>query len=222
MEIARYRPPRPELARWVDDGEVFLAEVVAGIPGGSWYQPSKLPGWSRASVVAHLARNADALSNLLWWAGTGIETPMYESAEQRDAAIAVSARQAPDDLLRDLDRTSYLLAALAARLRPEHWEATVRTSRGRPVPATEVLWLRLREVWIHAVDLDAGATFEDLPEAIAAALLGDVRADLAARNVADLADLTRRAGSDAQLLGWLTGRAAAPATTRAAELPAWL
>src|SRR6266545_1394914 len=40
---------------------------------------SRLPGWTRAHVVTHLARNADAWVNLQTWARTGIEHPMYTS-----------------------------------------------------------------------------------------------------------------------------------------------
>ena len=42
-------------------------------------------------MLAHLARNADGCVNLLTWARTGIETPQYRSAEQRDADIAAGA-----------------------------------------------------------------------------------------------------------------------------------
>src|SRR5947209_4673969 len=35
-------------------------------------EPSLLPGWTRGHVLAHLARNADALVNLLTWARTGV------------------------------------------------------------------------------------------------------------------------------------------------------
>ena len=37
--------------------------------------PSLLPRWSRGHVVTHLARNADALCNLVHWAESGVETP---------------------------------------------------------------------------------------------------------------------------------------------------
>jgi maleylpyruvate isomerase len=45
---------------------------------------------------------------------------------------------------------------------------------GRTVPASEVPWMRCREVWVHAVDLDAGFGFGDVPEDVLAALVDDV------------------------------------------------
>jgi maleylpyruvate isomerase len=44
-------------------------------------EPSLLPGWTRGHVLSHIARNADGMVNLLNWARTGTETPMYASAE---------------------------------------------------------------------------------------------------------------------------------------------
>ena len=38
--------------------------------GEAFRAPSALPGWTRAHVLTHLARNADAMVNLLTWART--------------------------------------------------------------------------------------------------------------------------------------------------------
>ena len=53
--------------------------------------PSLLPAWSRAHVLAHLARDADAMRNLLIGARAGQDRPAYASAEARDAGIGTSA-----------------------------------------------------------------------------------------------------------------------------------
>lgn len=37
-----------------------------------------------------------------------------------------------------------------------NWTHEVRTAQGRTVPASETVWMRTREVWVHAVDLDNG------------------------------------------------------------------
>ena len=48
-------------------------------------------------MLTHIARNADALTNLFTWARTGVETPMYPSREVRNATIeAQSGRPAAD------------------------------------------------------------------------------------------------------------------------------
>src|SRR5512145_2600597 len=61
--------------------------------------PSLCPGWTRAHVLTHVARNADALTNLLTWASTGVETPMYESAEARAADIEAGSPRALEELV---------------------------------------------------------------------------------------------------------------------------
>jgi maleylpyruvate isomerase len=54
------------------------------------------------------------------------------------------------------------------------WAAPVRTAQGRTVPASETVWMRTREVWIHAVDLDNGAQFSDFPDVVLESLLADI------------------------------------------------
>ena len=61
-------------------------------------------------------------------------------------------------------------------LPPAAWNAEVRTAQGRTVPASETAWMRAREVWVHAVDLDNGASFADFPPDFLDALLSDIAA----------------------------------------------
>ena len=99
-------------------------------------------------------------------------------------------------------------AALAAdldALTEEAWARHVVTPQGRTVPATEIVWMRAREIAIHTVDLDAGVSFANLPEGITTALAVDVVRNRAAT------------GQAAALAEWLTGR-----TATAPTLGPWL
>ncbi|MCX5366810.1 maleylpyruvate isomerase family mycothiol-dependent enzyme [Streptomyces sp. NBC_00124] len=144
-------------------------------------RPSYLPGWSRAHLVAHVARNADALVNLLTWARTGVETPMYASGDQRAREIEEGARRPAAELRADLLAADSRLAVELAALPDECWAATVRTARGREVPASQVPWMRVREVWVHAVDLNVDTSFDDVPHEVCGALLDDVTGAFRAR-----------------------------------------
>jgi maleylpyruvate isomerase len=62
--------------------EVMLAAVTE-LRQRDFDAQTLLPEWDRCSLVAHLARNADALGRLLNWASTGVENPMYSSPPQR-------------------------------------------------------------------------------------------------------------------------------------------
>src|ERR1700678_1157004 len=65
-------------------------------------EPSLLPNWTRAHVLTHAARNADALRNLLTWAATGDRNEMYSSPEARDQAIKDGAERDAAQLAADL------------------------------------------------------------------------------------------------------------------------
>jgi maleylpyruvate isomerase len=227
------------------DGEAFFLGLAAALDDDDLAAPSALPGWTRAHVVGHLARNADALGNLLAWARTGEPSPMYPSAEARADGIEQSARQGPDALRDDLVAASGRLVAAVDALPDEAWEAPVRTARGRPITATEVPWMRIRETWVHAVDLGTGVTFAEVPSAVVDELLDEVAAGLAGREdcpallLVDVAGGPSRrigpagahvevSGPAADLLAWLIGRAdgsalaAGPDGGRPPAPPAWL
>jgi maleylpyruvate isomerase len=237
---------RRELFR---QGEAFVLGKVAALDDRALGQPCALPGWTRLHLVAHLARNADALGNLLAWARTGVVTPMYTSAEQRAEGIETGARQQPAALRTDLRDASDRLVAAMDALPEAAWQAPVRTARNRPITAEEVPWMRVRETWVHGIDLDAGATFGDVPDTVVDDLLDEVasglvgRADCRAMVLADAdagasARRTWRVGAGddpiavsgpaAELLAWLIGRSdgdalvATGAGGRPPAPPAWL
>jgi maleylpyruvate isomerase len=206
----------PELSReWVRAGTGFF--------GKQWdadlARPTALPGWTRAHVVGHIARNAEALTRLATWARTGIEMPMYGGPAQRDEDIELSARFPAAKLRQDVWTTTAELDEALDSLDAETWAATVRTAQGRLVSATEIPWLRVREVWLHAVDL--GASISELPPDVVDALLDDISRTrgrglphgLLLRPVdrdrtwqVPGADPVTISGAAADLLAWLTGR----------------
>jgi maleylpyruvate isomerase len=100
---------------WMSAGTELIRRALNGLPDDALRAPSALPGWTRAHVAAHVARNAEALTRLATWARTGVETRMYPSREHRAAEIESSAT-APVVVLRsELDTTAETLdAALAA------------------------------------------------------------------------------------------------------------
>jgi maleylpyruvate isomerase len=179
-----------DLIGWVDVGAARFEAAVAALTDAELSQPSGLPGWDRRHVVAHVACNADALVNLMDWAATGVETPMYASGEQRAAEIEEWAGQPAGQLRGHLRATDDRLARAFGAFPDDRWQATVRTARGRLVPAAEVPWMRAREVWVHAVDLGNGATLADMPTAVVEALVRDAVTGFAARDGVPPLELT--------------------------------
>ena len=133
--------------------------------------------------------------------------PPPTNATRPPAALRSWSREEASALDRDLRRLS------AAQ-----WQSTIRTAQGRKVPATEIPWLRAREVMVHAVDLATGTTFADLPADFLAVLETDIRSKRG--DVPDVnADLANR-------VGWLAGRSTSGVTAvgggPAPTLTSWL
>jgi maleylpyruvate isomerase len=156
----------------VDRATARLLTTAADLDGAP-STPSLLPGWSRGHLLTHLARNGDALVNLLTWARTGVVTPPYASREKRDADIAAGADRPPDVLLADVRDSGARFADAAAQLPADAWLVELDLPTG-PQRAALVVWRRLREVEVHHVDLDAAYRPADWPESFAHRLLHEV------------------------------------------------
>ncbi len=226
---------------WSATGTRLFLGAVAGWGEEQYLAPSGLPGWTRKHLVAHVAANADALGNLVRWAATGQETPMYASMAQRDADIEAGSTRPAAELAAWLGASAERLAARSSALGRGQWDAKVVTAQGRTVPATEVPWLRAREVCVHAVDLAAGISFADLPTGFLAALADDIAAKrgnapgpAAVLTAADTGDRWELPGEGspaavtgplAEIAAYLAGRPHALTATGgspAPALPAWL
>ena len=185
----------------------------------AWHAPSLLPGWSRAHVVTHLSRNADALRRVIAAARTGDPTPLYPSQAAKYNDIERGAERTGLELHVDLDTSAGELANLADRV--EDWLVPVRLMEGE-FPLSVVTLIRLHELTLHHLDLDAGLTWEDVDvvparwmlEWMLMLLRGDET--LPAVDIVSDAGLTASlggvgeritvSGPDAALWAWLTGR----------------
>lgn len=155
-------------------GQAYFSRKLNELRNDRLDAPSLVAGWTRRHVVAHVGLNARALTRLTEWAATGVETPMYASPTERDQEIEFAATL-PARALRNLCAHAAVHLDVEWRDLPEEaWHTPVRTALGRVVPASETVWMRTREVWVHAVDLDNGGSFDDFPPELLDALLVDV------------------------------------------------
>jgi maleylpyruvate isomerase len=186
-------------------------------------EPSLLPGWTRGHVLTHLARNADGLANLLRWARTGIETPMYASAQARAADIEAGARRTAASLAADVAASSDAFASQAAAVPREAWAAQVQRLAGPPFPAYGVLQLRLSEVEIHHVDLAGRYRPGDWPASFVATALARAADSFAGREDIPACTVSAADTGASYRIG-RAGPATAPTFIRgpAATVLAWL
>ncbi len=230
-------PPVASSTTWIADGTAFFLARAAQVDVAA---SSALPGWTNGHVLAHIARNAEGIGRLLTWVRTGVPTPMYESAAARAADIERDAGRPFDVQLADIRATAADLDTSLAAVPDTAWHNEVRMVSGRVVPGPGVPWLRVKEVWLHALDI--GAEAADLPADVVAAVMHDVvssfdaRADAPAlRLIAEDADGSvarfevhsagvEVTGTAAGLLVWLTGRSTGEGVrcaTTLPELPNW-
>ncbi|MFJ4833933.1 maleylpyruvate isomerase family mycothiol-dependent enzyme [Streptomyces sp. NPDC088747] len=207
-----------------------LLTAAARLDNASVAEPTRLPGWSRGHLLAHIARNADALANVL------DGRPMYASAESRDADIERDAARPLDTQVTDVRESSARFQEAGAV--PADWSRTVELRNGVTDAASRVPFRRWAEVELHHVDLGIGYELEDLPEeftrreidflaerfrghsAVPAILLKEEDGRVTASGRTEGAPIAV-AGRRADLLGWLAGRRDGTAlTTDGGPLPA--
>lgn len=186
-------------------GTAYFARKLNEIDDLALSEPSLLPGWTRKHLVAHVGYNARALARLVEWAGTGVETPMYPSPSARNTEIALGATLSPLALRNLFEHAAIHLNVEWRDLPDDRWNYEVRTVQGRAVPVAETVWLRIREVWIHAVDLANGARFADIPDVV----LERLRVEIAHSWQTRGETFTVPEGNLADQVQWMSGRGGA-------------
>jgi maleylpyruvate isomerase len=138
-----------------------LLRTCRGLEADDAARATLCEGWDASHLLSHVARNAEALSNLVLWAEDGVEREAYGSAEQREADIEAGAALPWDRLVEDVERTAARFRELAQALTGPPGDAEVRTRTGNVVRGHQVISMRVNEVVFHHVDLEAGYGFDD-------------------------------------------------------------
>src|SRR6266704_178908 len=163
-----------ELSDQIDQATQRLLGTARIITDPDLRVPSMLPGWTRGHVLAHLARNADGMRNVLAGVRTGQDRPAYASAEAREAGIEQDAGRRATEQAADLASSAMALRTVARQLPDAGWQVPVRMLDGMDFfPAAELLTRRLVEVELHHCDLGAGYGPADWPAAFAAMELAE-------------------------------------------------
>ena len=155
------------LSDQIDDATQRLLGTARVIAEPDLRAPSLLPGWTRAHVLAHLARSADAMRNLLIGARAGADRPGYASAEARAAEIEQAAQRKPADLVADVAGAAMAFRTVTRQLPDDAWQYQVQILGSARFPAGQLLTRRLVEVELHHSDLGLGYRPADWPAAFA-------------------------------------------------------
>lgn len=216
------RPPPTELRTALREADGRLLRTVDGLDDRALGEPSLLPGWSRAHVVAHLVLHGEAVGGVLEGVVRGEEVPMYPSQAERDHAVDELAGAGGAELRGRLLETTGRFRDVLDRLSETQWDGLVRRLPGaQPFPARDLPVTRLREVEVHHADLGTGYSCDDWPTAFAVDLVDTLVVDRAGQGplglVAGDLDRTWWVGGEAEdacvadgpvrrLAWWLLGR----------------
>jgi maleylpyruvate isomerase len=222
--------PVADVHRWKTEATQRLLGYTIALTEDEWHQPTRLPGWSRAHVATHLARNADYFRAVLNAQFAGADQPALASVAERRASLELGADRDGLELQIDLDAAAGALQNAIDAV--ADWTPSV-TINGAVLPLAALPLARLHEIEVHLIDLDCGFAPEVIAPEPAEWLLrwalfrlSDV--NLPAMTItADSLTATlgkgtdeplQIRGEDAALWAWLTGRSGPETITGAEDL----
>lgn len=219
-------PPTSPLRAALSDATRRWHETLTALPDADYAEPSGLPGWTRAHVVAHVALNGEAFLRVLRLSAAEQPASMYDSAEIRDAEIDTLALAAPAEIAARAIAVDTALEDALTAFPEDRLDAVAHRlpeGGGFAFAVREVPQRRLGEVEIHHADLGlASRSQASWPLAFSELLLG-ARAP-GHRDLCFAATDTGRSwgspdapttlsGTSADLAWWLTGRGAGAGLT---------
>ena len=218
MSLRGEQIPVETVRGWIGSATTRFLGDTLGMSEAAWHGPSRLPGWTRAHVATHVARNADQIIAVL-------RDPNAASYNGHDStALFLALERGADrpgvDLQLDVDTSASELDRVGRAV--ADWSRPIQFN-GKTRPLATLLLLRLHEVCAHHLDLglETGATIDDLDTDAGIWLLRFVlgcgaREYGEAMTINSSSGLTATLGSgrvrrkvsgtDASLWAWLIGR----------------
>lgn len=215
--------PVEDVHRWKTEATQRLLGYTIALTEDEWHQAALLPGWTRAHVATHLARNADYFRSVINAAMAGAPQPPLSPAAERRAELEIGADRTGLQLQIDLDAAAGALQNAIESV--DDWTGLIEIN-GAELPLSVLPLARLNEIKTHLIDLDCGfepgmiapgpaewllrwALFRlrdaDLPD------IEVVSQNLRARIGRPGARALSVRGEDSQLWAWLVGRTGAEA-----------
>lgn len=163
---ARYNSPAAPAREllWARRGTAYFARHLNALSDSDLDAPSRVPGWSRRHVVAHVGYHARSLARLVEAARNGVTQEKLAEPENQIEDVEFGATL-PGHALRYLFLHSEVHLNVEWRdLHEAGWNTSVRTLDSDIVPIRNTPWLRAREIWLRTLDLDNGGTSADFPQ----------------------------------------------------------
>ena len=221
--------PIDSVRAWIGSATTRFLGDTLGMSEPAWHAPSRLPGWTRAHVATHVARNADRIAAVLNDPDADYD---HRDTHAELLALESGADRSAVDLQLDVDSSASELDRVGRAV--ADWSRPVRVN-GKARPLATLTLLRLHEICAHHLDLgiEAGTTADDIDTDASVWLLRFVlgcscREYQEAMTITSSSGLTATLGSgrvrrkvsgtDARLWAWLSGRLDADAVEGARGL----
>lgn len=142
-------------------GTAYFSRYLGQLSAEDMRGPSLIPQWDRAHVVAHVGYHARQLAHVIEKVRTGLPSTEPDLPQAHNVDYGASL---PDSALRNLHMHAAVHLNVEWRDLPgEKWETLLAQGAGQPSHLVETVWQRAQEVWLHAIDLNNGARYEDFP-----------------------------------------------------------
>ena len=153
-------------------GTAYFARKLSELSDDDLDAASRVPGWSRRHVVAHVSYQARHLARLVEAArhGKALERLVEPDNQNEDVVFGATL---PTHALRHLFHHSEVHLNVEWRdLSGAGWSASVTSLDGRAVAVRDTPLMRAREIWQCGVDLRNGGGARDFPPELMESLSG--------------------------------------------------
>ncbi|MEF0865191.1 maleylpyruvate isomerase N-terminal domain-containing protein [Rhizobium sp. BR 318] len=145
-------------------GTAYFARKLNEMTDAEFDAPSLVTGWRRRHVVANIGYQARKLARLVEAARKGASVECLTEPENINEDIEFGATL-PVHALRYLFQHSQVHLNVEWRdLTDAGWETHVRSLAGELTPIASTPWMRAREIWLQAINLDWGGNVQEIPD----------------------------------------------------------
>jgi maleylpyruvate isomerase len=156
-------------------GTAYFSRKLNELSDAELALPSRVTGWSRRHLVAHIAYQARGLARLVEAARQGRSEERLEEPEAQNEDVDFGACL-PAHALRYLFHHAQIHLNVEWRdLRDAGWLSSIESLEGRLVPIRETPWIRAKAIWQAAVKLGNGASPRDFPQTLIQRLSDEAR-----------------------------------------------
>jgi len=148
---------------WARRGTAYFARKLNELSDADLDAPSCVVGWNRRHVVAHVGYHARHLARLVEAARRGVSVEMLQEPESQNENIEFGGTLPPHALRYLFEHSKVHLNVEWRDLDAAGWAGEIIALTRDIVPIKRTPWLRAREIWLRAIDLNNGGTLADLP-----------------------------------------------------------